>query len=150
MKSRNYFSYPFLALAAIALSSCATNHPSSQLTGQSSLSEVPYLKVTTDCGTCQVRPNIQTLIQEGYKEAAAKSGAQISSTSEASVTIKEYSDRDDAARFLAGAFAGKDEIRAEVTYQGKKFEVTDYYRNAWLGIDSLAKKIGEMVFAQMK
>ena len=90
------------------------------------------------------------LILEGYKEAAAKSGAQVSTASEATVVIKEYSDRNDAARFLAGAFAGKDEIRTVVTHKGKTFMVEDYYRNAWLGIESLARKIGELVFAQVK
>jgi hypothetical protein len=93
---------------------------------------------------------VPSLIQDGYREAAAKSGAQVSATTEAIVTIDSYSDRSDAARVLAGVFAGKDEIRATVKFMERTFVVEDYYRNAWFGIESLAKKIGEMIFAQVK
>jgi len=139
----------FSIFTLIALSGCATSTQAPPLNAQSPL-QVPSIKVVVDCGSCQVRPNVPTLILDGYRGAASKAGAQISPTSEAIVTIQEYSDRNDTARFLVGAFAGKDEIRAEVIYQEKKFIVEDYYRNAWLGIESLANKIGEMVFAEVK
>jgi hypothetical protein len=139
-----------LVAAFAMLAGCATSPQPSPTGGKAPLAPVPSLKVAVDCGPCQVRPNVPALIAEGYREAAAKAGVQISTTSEATVTIKEYSDRNDAARFLAGAFAGKDEIRTVVTHNEKKFAVEDYYRNAWLGIESLAKKIGEMVFAQVR
>jgi len=150
LKTESHLTRLFLAATVAALAGCATSPQPTATSGQAPLAQVPNLKVTVDCGTCQVRPNVPALILEGYKEAAAKSGVQISTASEATVTIKEYSDRNDAARFLAGAFAGKDEIRTVVTHKEKRFAVEDYYRNAWLGIESLAKKIGEMVFAQMR
>jgi hypothetical protein len=105
--------------------------------------------VVTDCGACQVRPSVPSLIVEGYRSAAAKSGAKLASGQEATVSIKEYAARDDGARFMMGAFAGKDEIKAAVSFQEKQFMVEDYYRNAWLGIEDLAKKIGEMIFERV-
>jgi hypothetical protein len=112
--------------------------------------EVPTLKVALDCGTCEVKATIPSLVVEGYNQAAIKSGANVSAAKEATLTIKEYIARGDAARLLAGAFAGKDEIKAVITYQGKSFSVEDYYRNAWLGIDTLAKNIGEMAYDRLK
>lgn len=112
--------------------------------------QVPGIKVAIDCGTCTVRPGVPALIVQGYRDAAAKAGAQVSATAEATVTIKDYTERNDTARFLVGAFAGKDEIVTEVTHKDKSFKVEDYYRNAWLGIDALASKIGAMVFTQIK
>lgn len=112
--------------------------------------DVPALKVVTDCGPCQVRPTVPGLIAQGYASAAAESNAKVLPDRIATVSIKEYTARDDGARVLAGAFAGKDEIKAEVSFEGRQFMVEDYYRNAWLGIEALAKKIGAMVFEQMK
>ncbi len=108
------------------------------------------LKVAFDCGACEVKPTIPTLIVESYNAAAAKAGRKVSATKEANLTIKEYTARNDTARFLAGAFAGKDEIKAVVTYQDKTYFVEDYYRNAWLGIDNLAENIGEMTYIDLK
>ncbi len=150
MNIKSYLTHLVLLTNVALLAGCATGPQPSPTSGQAPTAQVPNLKVAVDCGTCQVRASVPALIMEGYKEAAAKSGVQISTASEATVTIKEYADRNDAARFLAGAFAGKDEIRTVVTHNGKRFEVEDYYRNAWLGIESLAKKIGEMVFAQIR
>ena len=97
-----------------------------------------------------MKPTIPALIVEGYTEAARAAGRKVSATAEATLTIKEYTSRNDAARFFAGAFAGKDEIKVVIAYQGKTYAVEDYYRNAWLGIDTLAKKIGEMSYAELK
>jgi len=96
-----------------------------------------------------VKASVPGLIAEGYNAAAVESGAKIVSGKEVIVSIKEYAARDDAARFLVGAFAGKDEIKATVALGDKQFMVEDYYRNAWLGIDQLATKIGRMVFEQV-
>jgi|SRR5713101_2892060 len=137
-------------VVALAVSGCATNAPDRSAGTQAPLREVPSLKVVKDCGDCQIRATVPGLIVEGYTGAAAKSGAKVASGQEATVSIREYAARDDGARFLAGAFAGKDEIKAVVTFQGKQFMVEDYYRNAWLGIEDLAKKIGEMVFERVK
>ncbi|MFO0106972.1 MAG: hypothetical protein ACK52H_06830 [Burkholderiales bacterium] len=140
--------------ASIMIAGCANT--SSQRSSSTSstpmagaqLSEVPRLKVTVDCGNCDVKPTVSKLIIEGYNTAAAKSGRKVSESNEANLVIKEYSARSDAARFMAGALAGKDEIKAVVTYQGSNYSVEDYYRNAWQGIDTLAKKIGQMALAK--
>ncbi len=136
-------------VVSLAISGCATNVPAPSAGTQAPLREVPSLKVVTDCGACQVRSTVPKLIVQGYASAAANSGAKVAPGQEATVSIQEYAARDDGARFLVGAFAGKDEIKAVVTFQGKQFMVEDYYRNAWLGIEALATKIGEMVFERV-
>jgi hypothetical protein len=137
-----------LALSLAVLGGCASN-PQKAATSSPAVS-VPTLKIELACGACQVRPNVPALIQEGYNTAAANAGAKISPSSEAVLTIKEYSERGDAARFWAGAFAGKDEIKATVVAKGKQFALEDYYRNAWQGIESLARKIGTAAFEQLQ
>jgi hypothetical protein len=146
---KNYCGLLLVAFAAI-ISGCASTTQPSQGTQSAAKPEVPTLKVAVDCGACEVKATIPALIVEGYNEAAAKSGNALSTTKEANLTIKEYTARTDAARILAGALAGKDEIKAVIAYQGKNYAVEDYYRNAWLGIDTLAKKIGEMTFGELK
>jgi hypothetical protein len=113
------------------------------------LREVPGLKVETDCGPCEVRSSIPGLIVEGYTTAAAESGAKPASNEQVTVSIKEYSARDDVARHLVGIFAGKDEIKATINFQGRTFIVADYYVNAWVGIEHLAREIGRMVFERV-
>lgn len=144
-----------VAFVAICVSGCASTTQTKTNAGTGGqpntlMAEVPALKVSIDCGACTVKPTIPGLIVEGYNEAANKAGRKVSATSQASLTIKEYIARGDAARFLAGAFAGKDEIKVVIAHEGKTYAVEDYYRNAWLGIDTLAKKIGEMSYAELK
>ena len=151
MSIKNYLSL-FLVAGAAIVSGCATTTqtgPGPQPIAASK-AELPALKVTVDCGPCVVKPTIPSLIVAGYNEAAAKAGRKVTTGKEANLTVKAYIAREDAARFLAGAFAGKDEIKAVIAYQGKTYSVEDYYRNAWLGIDTLAKKIGEMAYAELK
>jgi hypothetical protein len=137
-----------LAIAAV-LAGCAA--PGSQTSAPAAAArEVPALKVSFDCGTCQPRDNSAQLIAEGYNEAVTQAGAKVNPAMQAVLVVREYTARDDTARFLVGAFAGKDEIKASVTYGSQKFDVEDYYRNAWLGIDALARKIGELTFQNLK
>lgn len=135
---------------AVVASGCANINQQPALTNQISKSQVPKIAVKIDCGNCEVKAGIQELISAGYKEAASNAGINISDSDFANLNIKEYSARSDAARFLAGAFAGKDEIKIEVNYKEKVFIVEDYYRNAWQGIDSLARKVGQSVFEKLK
>lgn len=144
-----------IMLTAAMMAGCAStptggSGPGGVATTTPAVTEVPALKVAVDCGPCDVKPTVAGLIVQGYNEAAAKAGHRISDSRQASLVIKEYTARSDTARFLAGAFAGKDEIKAVVSYQGKSRAVEDYYRNAWLGIDALAKKIGEMTYAEIR
>ncbi len=141
------FALVLFLLAGCASSTVQTASTASGASKPPPPTEVPRLKVAIDCGGCAVRPVVRSLIIEGYNEAAAKAGHQVSATKEANLVIKEYTARSDAARFLAGAFAGKDEIKAVVSFEGKSFSVEDYYLNAWLGIEVLAKKIGAMTHA---
>lgn len=141
-----------IASIVLAISGCASSptveNGSTQSIGTPT-SEVPKLRVVIGC-SCAVKSTTPPLIVEGYNEAATRDGRKVSLTKEASLTIQNYSARDDTARFLMGAFAGKDEIKAIITYDGKTFLVEDYYRNVLQGIDVLARKIGAMSYAELK
>lgn len=154
MKIKNCLGTVLAATALIILSGCASTNPTATPSAgtpqATTLGDVPALKVAVDCGACIVKPTIPGLIVAGYNEAAGKAGRTVSSTKEAKLTIKEYTSRSDAARFLVGALAGKDEIKAVIAYEGKTYAVEDYYRNAWLGIDTLAKNIGEKSYVELK
>lgn len=137
------------AFAVVLLSGCASSPPTAGASSQGAAAQAPTLAVTSDCGACVVRPTVPGLIQQGYRDAAAKAGVQLSADKQAALTIKDYADRNDAARFMVGIFAGKDAIKATVAAEDKTFVVEDYYRNAWLGIEALARKIGEMTFEEI-
>ncbi len=150
MKVEKYFAIIVL-FATFILSGCAgTPHLATASNAAPNLRELPMLKVTVECGSCEVKPTIPALIVNSYNAAASKAGRRVSVTDAASLSIKEYSARGDAARFLAGAFAGKDEIKAVIVYQGKNYVVEDYYRNAWLGIETLAENIGGLAYMELK
>lgn len=137
-----------LAVLAVIQAGCANTSAVTQHT--SAAVEVPTLVVSADCGSCSVKPSIPGLIVQGYSEAARKAGRSVSVTEEARLVIKAYTARSDSDRMMLGALAGKDEIKAEVSYRGKTFAVEDYYRNAWQGIDSVARNIGELSYAELK
>lgn len=150
MKAPSVRVHAIAVLLAAVVSGCATTTSPSISSSGGAQKQVPALKISADCGVCQVRAGIPSLINEGYASAASSAGAKVQTDSQADVTIVSYSDRNDAARMIAGVFAGKDEIKVSVKYAGTVFSVEDYYRNAWLGIDHLAKKIGEMIFEKIK
>ena len=142
----------------VTLSGCATTSTGESSSGNAPqastakppVAEVPALKVKAACGACELRPDLEALIVAGYNEAAAAEGVKIASGKQAEMTIKEYRERNNTVRFMVGALAGKDIIKAEVNYAGTRFEVEDYYANAWLGMGTLAGKIGELAYAEMK
>jgi hypothetical protein len=145
-----------LSLVALLATGCSTTsnqvREGDHAAGQNSpgARTVPQLKVVLECTPCQVRPNVPGLIVAGYHEAATESGAKVTNERMATLTVKEYSARDEFARLMIGALAGKDEIKATVDYEGKKFEIEDYFRNAWQGMDTLAKRIGGMAFESLR
>jgi hypothetical protein len=102
------------------------------------------------CGICEAPDTVPNLIAQGYAKAAAKSGKTVSSAAEATVAITVFTRRPPDARIKFGAFAGKDELKALVTYKNKRFEVEDSYSNALMGMNSLALRIGEMVFKKIR
>lgn len=144
------FSYGTAVLAVVAVIQAGCASTSSVSRSTSAAAEVPTLAVSADCGSCSVKPSIPGLIVQGYNEAARKAGRSVSATEEARLVIKSYTARSDSDRMLLGAMAGKDEIKAEVSYRGRTFAVEDYYRNAWQGIDSVARNIGELSYAELK
>jgi hypothetical protein len=152
-----------LALAAL-VTGCASTGPGTAPASQPAPSvpetsapkpavgnlRVPKLQVKTDCGACEVSESVQGYITDAYARLAGEDGAQISSTDVATLTIKSYTARSAFARMTAGAFAGKDEIKAVIEHQGKTHAVEDYYRNAWQGIGQVAENIGELAYGKLK
>lgn len=143
-----------LAVAMLALLAGCASQPgaTSSSTGSAAaaVKSVPTLKIVAACNGCDVPDDVPGLIQEGYAKAAADAGVQVSSTETATLTINDLSYRSAGARIAVGAFAGKDEIKAEVVHKDKKFAIEDYYRNAWQGISSLARKIGGMAYEGLR
>ena len=119
-------------------------------TGIETAPRVPRLTVALDCGNCAVRQGIPSIIAESYAITAAKAGAKIDPGAEALITVIAYTERSDAARALAGPLAGKDEIRAIVSYRDKRVAIGDHYYNSWLGIEDIADNLGEMAFDVVK
>ncbi len=146
---------PLTLVATLALLVGCASQPgapaaSSGSTPPTATKMVPKLRIVLACGGCDVPEDVPGLIEEGYAKAAAEAGTKVSPTETATLTIKELSYRSAGARIAVGAFAGKDEIKADVAYKDKKFSVEDYYRNAWQGISSLARKIGGMAHDQLQ
>lgn len=144
---------PITLAATLALLAGCASQPNSSPTGGAApvaVKSVPKLRIVQACGGCDVPEDVPGLIEEGYAKAAAEAGTKVSPTETATLTIKELSYRSAGARIAVGAFAGKDEIKADVAYKDKKFSVEDYYRNAWQGISSLARKIGAMAHEQLQ
>jgi len=144
MRTRKLLPFAF----AVALAGCAAPAPTPQPGAPAR--EVPALNVQFDCGACKPRGDAAKLIAEGYSEAAAQAGAKVNPSMQATLMVKAYTARDDTARILTGVFAGRDEIKANVSYGSQQFQVEDYYANAWMGIDALSRKIGELAFQKMK
>jgi hypothetical protein len=130
----------------LLLTACATEGPKAALP-----TVMPGLNVMIDCADCKVDPQVSAAIRQTYDTSAAKHGVSIDPAKQATFTIKEYTQRGGGQRavsILAGplAFALKDEIKGVVSL-GARREPIDYtYRNPFLGISSVAKKVGEMSF----
>jgi len=137
-----------LALSLSILSGCASAPSANKqsLNGAATTgSSVPKLKVVSNCA-CTVPQDIPGLIDAGYSIAAHNAGKQINGEDEAVFSITKFSKRDGAARLLAGAFAGKDEITGVVSYKGRTFTVNEYYMNIIQTIDDAANKVGLYAF----
>lgn len=137
-----------LVLALSFIAGCASSPKTSPVAAKS-LKELPKIEVVLDCGACQVRTTVAPLIIQSYREKASKVGVSLNQNKVATVTIKAYSARNDAMRFMTGMMSGKDEIMAVVAYEGRSVVVQEYYQNAFQGIESVAEKIGELTFAEL-
>lgn len=104
---------------------------------------VPALKVVIDCGTCQVGESIRGAVIGSYLDTAKKSGYAIDEAQSAEFKISDFSERSAAGRVIFGVFAGADNIKGTVSYDGKTFGVEDTARSAVFGIDAVAKNVGE-------
>jgi hypothetical protein len=135
-----------LASVTLLLTACATDAPKAALP-----TVMPGLNVIVDCADCKIDPQVGAAIRQAYEASAAKSGVRLDAGTPATFTIKAFTERSGGKRavsILAGplAFALKDEIKGVVSF-GARQEPIDYtYRNPFLGINSVAKKVGEMSF----
>jgi hypothetical protein len=131
---------------AMLLAACATEAPKALPP-----TAMPALTVVVDCADCQVDPQVSTAIREAYDASAAQSGIRIDPARQATFTIKVYTQRGVGQRvvsILAGplAFALKDEIKGVVSLDAQEEPLEYSYRIPFLGMGSVAKKVGEMSF----
>ncbi len=108
--------------------------------------DVPNIRVSFACGDCEVRPDAGFRISDSYKRVAIKSGARVSTESTVDVVVETYHARADLARVFMAFAMKRDEIKARVMAPQGSFVVEDYYQTNYLGADSLAANIGEMIF----
>lgn len=116
------------------------------LTGPTPTFEVPDIRVSFACGSCEVRPDAGARIWDSYKRTAIKAGARVRAEVPVDVVVETYHARPDLARVFLAFTMKNDEIKARVKAPEGDFVVEDYYRTSYLGADSLAANIGELVF----
>ncbi|CAB3771557.1 MULTISPECIES: hypothetical protein [Burkholderia] len=116
---------------------------------------VPDIEVSIDCGECEVRPAVPESLRNGYIAAAEKAGVKIDPNMHANIMIKAYKERSVAMRSATlivsiilppVAMVLKDEIKADVVINGKVAQVEYNYRIPFLGVESVARKVGELSF----
>lgn len=103
-----------------------------------------------DCGPYQVRENVPSLIIASYNAEAASDKRVVSPARQAVLKITGYSERNTAARILVGVFAGKDEIRGVVEYDGKTFDFDEASRSSFTDIESAARELGETIYDELE
>ena len=110
---------------------------------------VPKISVRWDCGDCEQNPKVAPLIEKTYETEAATKGYSISTNENAEIVIKEYRQRNPAARVLFGVFAGKDKLATKLSFRGKEYVANDYAANAFYGMNSLCESIAQQAFTQV-
>lgn len=109
----------------------------------------PALELSFNCGECAPSEAVKDAIQQGYAEAMAKAGRAPNPQAKVTLNVVEYAERSSGARILFGVFAGKDKIRGTVMANGTEFEVEDTAVTTFNGIETVARNIGEAVFAKV-
>ena len=85
---------------------------------------------------------VQSLLS-GFSEQASKAGVKVQPDgAPITITVQEYSARPVAARWLAGALAGSDHIKAAVALGETTFVIEDTARSIATGINGVAKNVG--------
>lgn len=111
---------------------------------------VPRLNIVWSCDGCVRNEKVIPLIQQAYREEAAKQGRTISDVETADVFIDDYNQRDPNKRAWFGVLAGKDVLGVKIRFRGQMFEARDYSANAWFGMNSLCETVGERTYKQIK
>lgn len=104
---------------------------------------IPALKVVPDCGACQIGESVRGALVGSYLDTAKKSGYTITEEQTAVLKISDYSERSAAGRAIFGVFAGTDNIKGTLSYEGQSFGVEDTARSAIFGIEAVARNVGE-------
>lgn len=107
------------------------------------------LSVSWDCGSCEPNPKVVPLIEQSYAAEAAAKGFAVSSTESAEVVIKEFRQRNPAARAIFGVFSGKDKLGTRLTFRGKEYTAEDYSANAVQGMNSLCESVARQALAHL-
>jgi hypothetical protein len=110
---------------------------------------VPKLNIVWDCGKCTVNEKVVPLIVEAYRLEAAAHRKTVSEAQSIEARINDYRQRNPGARVMLGIMAGKDRLGLELTYNGQKFEVSDYSANAIEGMNALCESVAKKAYKKV-
>lgn len=110
---------------------------------------LPKLEIVADCGECVINDNVRAEIEKAYVDQAQKGGLQINQKDKANLRITEYLERSSGARIMFGMLAGKDLIKASLSYKDAKHEVEDTARSALNGIGAVASEVGKQAYVKL-
>ena len=111
--------------------------------------QFPKLEIHWECGGCEENEKVAPLIEQSYSEYAAAHGFEISDAEIAQMDIIVFRQRNPAARATLGIMAGKDALTTQIIFRNKHFVAKDYSANAWFGMNSLCKSVGEQAGKQI-
>lgn len=142
----NMNKFVLMVVLLIAGSVCA-EEPAKDMTAATRMA--PKLEVQMNCDECSGKYYAaESLIQiaDAYNKYVEKHGGVISDKDEMVFKIGKYNARKTR---LLGVFGGKDVISGVADYAGKTFKAENYYINAVLGIEDVAKSVGEDLAKQV-
>jgi hypothetical protein len=111
---------------------------------------MPALNIVWSCEGCQRNALIIPLLQQSYREEAARQRRAISNAETADVFIVDFNQRDPNKRAWLGIMAGKDRLGVKIRFRGQILEASDYSANAWKGQNHLCETVGEKTFKQIR
>ncbi|WP_321881537.1 hypothetical protein [Paraburkholderia bannensis] len=136
------------ALVVALLAGCASTQPTMNTSSTTSAPVKTNLAAGVATPTIaanghEITPEVQDALLKSFNDQAAKDGLKVvDGGTPVTVTIDEYRARSTAARWLVGALAGNDHIRAQVTVGEPVFVIEDSAITVVNGINDVAGNVG--------
>lgn len=124
--------------------------PEAQTASPSAHAGVPKLVVGWNCEKCHpANPKVPPLVEQFYKEAAARDGRAVDEGSVVDGAITTFRQRNPGLRVMVGIMAGKDKLILTVTYKGTTFTAGDYSANAIEGMNALCESVAKDIYKKI-